>query len=164
MRGFALGLLLTASACSDPPPAENAPLDIGPDQVCALDGMLVDAHAGPKAQVLRRDGSRAFFCDAKEAFEETLAPWANRRVAGIWFQNLDRAGWESHPDGWAAADSLYFVGGSTKIGPMGPTLVPFRERSNAESFVAHHGGQIYRYNEIDLGLVKKLKMQGIDAL
>ena len=164
MRGLALGLLLAAAGCDGPPPAETGPLDIGPDQVCALDGMLVAAHAGPKAQVLRRDGSRAFFCDAKEAFEETLAPRADRRVAGVWFQNLDRAGWESHPDGWSAADSLHFVGGSAKIGPMGPTLVPFRQRSNAESFVARHGGRIYRYGEIDLGLVKKLKMQGIDAL
>jgi copper chaperone NosL len=150
--------------CSTPAPKEKGPEEISPDHVCALDGMLVSTHAGPKAQLVRQNGDRAFFCDAKEIFEEVLDPRRGRRVDTVWFQVLDHAPWESHPGGWAIAETLYFVGGSAKNGPMGPTLVPFTEKEKATAFVTRHGGQIYRYQEINLGLIKSLKMQGIDAL
>ena len=162
-RNLVLALALLG-ACSDPPPQKLAPVDIDPQHACAIDGMIIAQHDGPKAQLLRRDGSRAFFCDAKEVFEEALNPRHGKRIAAIWFQTLDDDPWESHPDGWTLAGGLYFVAGSAKVGPMGPTLATFKNRANAEDFAATHGGTVYSFEQIDRALIEKMRMQGIEDM
>lgn len=147
--------------CGNPPDdAEPMPAAIKPGQACAIDGMLLEAHEGPKGQLLRTDGSRAFFCDAKEVFEEWLDPVRQRKVVGVWFQALDRANGE----GWMAPDSLYFVAGSDKMSAMGPMLAPFCEAASAEEFVAAHGGRIIRFEEVAAPLLDALRRQGMDHL
>ena len=136
---------------------ELTPATIPRGQACALDGMLLEAHDGPKVQLLRTDGSRAFFCDAKEVFEEWLDPVRRRRVAGVWFQTLDQGG-------WAAPESLYFVVGSDQVSAMGPLLAPFAEVAGADAFAAEHGGRIVRVGDIDASLLEALRQQGMTHL
>jgi hypothetical protein len=40
------------------------------------------------------------------------------------------------------------------MGAMGPTLVPFRERGQAEAFVAAHGGRLVDFDHIDATLLE----------
>jgi copper chaperone NosL len=151
-------------ACSPEPAAPVVPLDVSSGQACALDGMLVGYHDGPKAQVLRKNGERAFYCDAREVFGEWLDPVRRRHIVDVWFQTLDNAPWEAHADGWDRAQNLYFVAGSRRMAAMGPTLAPFREAAAARYFVDRYGGSIYRFDEIDATLMRQLRRQGIDHL
>jgi len=152
-------VLLMACGAKEVQQVESVP--IADAEACALDGMLLAYHEGPKAQLLRKNGERAFFCDCKEIFDELLDPVRRRQVAGIWFQALDEAEWEAHADGWVRAEALFFVAGSTKMGAMGPTLAPFSVRKNAEGFVREHGGEIYRFAEIGTEQMQILREQAI---
>ena len=161
MRQVTAAALAILIGCGNPPPdAELLPAAIKPGQACAIDGMLLEAHEGPKVQLLRADGSRAFFCDTKEVFEEWLDPVRRRKVVGVWFQALDR----DNGQGWAAPDSLYFAVGSDKMSAMGPMLAPFCEVARAEEFVAAHGGHIIRFDDVDAPLLDELRQQGMDLL
>lgn len=159
---FFVGALLTACGAKEVERAE--PIAIEPAAACALDGMLLAYHEGPKAQLVRKNGERAYFCDSKEVFDELLDPVRRRQVAGLWFQALDDAPWEAHADGWADAEKLFFVAGSSKMGAMGPTLAPFVARQRAEAFVGEYGGRIYRFAEIDATLMGQLRTQGMAQL
>ena len=147
-------------ACAGTPASDPAPVDIGPDVACAVDGMLLSVHQGPKSQLLRTDGSRAFFCDTREIFGELLDPVRRRRVEGIWFQSVDRGGWEARGDGWAAPESLLFVAGSARLGDMGPTLAPFASEEEARRFVDEHGGRVLGFGEIDAAVIEQLEREG----
>lgn len=124
--------------------------------------MLIAQHDGPKAQLLRTNGERALFCDAGEVFGEWLDPVRQRRIVDVWFQALDDAPWEAHPDGWERAQDLYFVAGSRRMGAMGPTLAPFRQEAAARTFVEEFGGTVYRFAEIDAAVIQQVRRQGID--
>ncbi|MFT5085753.1 MAG: copper chaperone NosL [Planctomycetota bacterium] len=152
-------VLLMACGAKEVQQIESAP--IAAAEACALDGMLLAYHEGPKAQLLRKNGERAFFCDSKEIFGELLDPVRRRQVAGIWFQALDDARWEAHADGWVRAEVLFFVVGSAKMGAMGPTLAPFSARKKAEVFAREHGGEIYRFDEIGSQQMQILREQAI---
>ena len=151
-------------ACSETAQLEPSPVDSGPDQDCAVDGMLLAVHEGPKSQLLRADGTHAFFCDTKEIFDELLDPVRQRRVKRVWFQTLDMHTWEAHANGWAPPDSLYFVAGSRRLGAMGPTLAPFLTAAQARAFVADHGGRILRYGDINAVLLQQLRRHGMTSL
>ena len=158
------GLMIAwLGGCTDTRQSSPAPVDLTPDVACAVDGMLLAVHHGPKSQLLRADGSRAFYCDTKEIFTELLDPVRRRRVAGAWFQTLDNHAWEAHGDGWAAPDSLLFVAGSGRMGPMGPTLAPFTSETGAQRFVDDHGGRIVRYRDINPSLIAELQRQWMGA-
>lgn len=160
-------LLVTAvwlTGCTSEPAVEVVHLDVAAGQACALDGMLIASHDGPKAQLLRQDGKRAFYCDATEAFGEWLDPVRRRRVVGLWFQTVDDGPWEAHADGWQAANDLFFVAGSSRMGAMGPTLAPFRTETAAADFMQQYGGAIHRFDEIDVAVVEQVRRQGIDHL
>ncbi len=161
-RVLFVGVLLVACGAKEVERAE--PIAIEAAESCALDGMLLAYHEGPKAQLVRKNGARAFFCDSKEVFAELLDPVRRRQIAGIWFQALDAAPWEAHADGWVSAEGLFFVAGSGKMAAMGPTLAPFVERAKADAFVGEHGGRIYRFDQIDLALMRQLREQGMAQL
>lgn len=149
-------------ACAPEPELQATPVDIAPDDACALDGMLIAEHEGPKAQLLRANGERALFCDAGEVFAEWLDPVRRHRIAGLWFQVLEEGPWEAHAGGWARAEDLIFVVGSQRMGAMGPTLAPFRLRASAERFVQQYGGTILRLDEIDATVMQHIRRQGIE--
>jgi len=131
---------------------------------CELDGMIVANYPGPKSQMLRKDGSRAFYCDCKEIFTEILDPIRSHKIRQVFFQVMDESSWQSHPDGWAPGANLYFVGGSSRKGAMGPTLVPFQDSTTAATFAEQYGGSIYRFSEIDADVMSALKAQGMSEM
>ncbi len=158
------GWLLLVMGCGEPEQIAPEVAALGPDASCALDGMLLAVHDGPKSQLLRADGLRAFFCDTKEIFSELHDPVRQRRVRGVWFQTLDEHSWDAHADGWAPADSVLLVVESSRMGAMGPTLAPFLDRAAAQRFVAEHGGRILPFADIDPALLAQLQRQGMEHL
>ncbi|HJN31068.1 MAG TPA: nitrous oxide reductase accessory protein NosL [Candidatus Latescibacteria bacterium] len=156
--------VIALCACGEQAETVAVAVDIDPNASCALDGMLLAVHEGPKSQIQRADGSRAFFCDTKEVFGELLDPVRRRRVIGVWLQTLDEHSWEAHADGWQPADSLLLVVESRNMGAMGPTLAPFAARDAARRFVADYSGRIVRFQDVDATLLEKLQQQGMAHL
>lgn len=122
--------------------ADAFPEPIAADTACAVDGMLLRPHPGPKGQIVHADGTRSFYCDVREVFEALHDPEQGHRVARAFVQPMDGRAWAGHDDGWADARELIYVLGSRRMGHMGPTLVPFRERPAAQEFMAGHGGRV----------------------
>lgn len=51
----------------------------------------------------------------------------------------------------------YYVTGSTVIGPMGPDLIPFSTKDDAEAFAAdHQGKRILTFAEVDLKVIEEI--------
>lgn len=136
-------LALGLAACKRHTPIAQAfPEPIGASTTCAVDGMLLSNHPGPKGQVVYKDGTRAYFCDVRELWEALYDPEQAHRIAQAYVQPMDGRDWGPHPDGWADAHTLRYVLGSRRMGHMGPTMAPFREQAAAHAFMAEQGGRL----------------------
>lgn len=49
---------------------------------------------------------------------------------------------------WEYARELYYLTGSTIMGPMGPEALPFRQRADAEALAKRKGGRVYGWDEL----------------
>ncbi|PIE72920.1 MAG: hypothetical protein CSA20_05485 [Deltaproteobacteria bacterium] len=55
------------------------------------------------------------------------------------------------------ASQAWYVAGSDVIGPMGPDLVPFEKKEDAEAFMKEHmGSGLYPYSALTLAKIKEL--------
>ncbi|OQX07141.1 MAG: hypothetical protein BWK76_25260 [Desulfobulbaceae bacterium A2] len=50
--------------------------------------------------------------------------------------------------GWEYAGGMFFLVGSSIMGPMGPEAIPFRNKSDAVAAARSHGGRVLRYDEL----------------
>lgn len=50
--------------------------------------------------------------------------------------------------GWEYAGELYYLTGSTIMGPMGPEALPYRRRTEAEALAKNKGGKVYPWDEL----------------
>jgi thiamine biosynthesis lipoprotein len=124
-----------------------APQTLSVAEVCAADGMILRDHAGPKAQILWRDGRRTFYCEAREAFAEQLNRIRSKRIVAFYVQDFADRAWASYPDHWIRAKDAVFVIGSEKRGAMGSSYVSFLDPAHADAFVAQYGGRQLRLDE-----------------
>ena len=149
--GYLLALLLLA-ACSRAVPQAVA-LEPTDDTACALDGMLLKELPGSKAQIHYAEGKPDFLCDLKELFATVLMPEQKRRVTALFVQDMGKTDWD-HPTGnWINAKSAYYVVGSKKLGPMGPSVGSFGSAQDAEDFVKKQGGKIVRFDQVTPDMV-----------
>jgi copper chaperone NosL len=142
---------LALGGCS---PAANtgggdAPLAIGAQTSCSLDGMLLADFPGPKGQVhYQQDRQVDWFCDTVELLSALIAPEQVRAIKGAWVQDMARADWERPQGHWIDARQAWYVLGSRRKGSMGPTAASFASAADALAFVQAHGGQAHRFAEI----------------
>ena len=142
-------LLLVSAGCEkEPPPHAVAPLTLTRAAESAEDGMILLDYPGPKSQVLKRDGTVDFFCDTVGLLNALHDPDRAPAISRAFVQPFDGREWGSYADGWVEASEPVYVIGSRRMGAMGPTLVPFRERKNAAAFASRHGGKILAFEEI----------------
>ncbi|HKJ00294.1 MAG TPA: nitrous oxide reductase accessory protein NosL [bacterium] len=120
---------------------------------CAVDGMVLMEHPGPKGQILLPDGTRRYYCDLKEMFGEWFDGDRTPEGAMAFVQAMDGRDWSAHPDGWVRAEDARYVLGSPLAGSMGPTMVPFREQAAADAFIASHGGHTVAYAALNADAV-----------
>lgn len=156
-RRFAAGLAALAgaatlpllAACGRKEAGAAGPLDFRADTTCDLDGMTLSEYAGPKAQVLFTGDERPrFFCDTVEMFALLLRPEQARAVRGAWVQDMATADWDRPAGHWTDAKAAFYVRGSRRRGPMGPTLASFASREGAQRFAAQWGGQVLAFSEV----------------
>ena len=144
--------VMLAGGCGDQPAAVR-PQDITQATVCALDGMLLMDHPGPKAQVHYDQGPPDFFCDTKEMFAIYLRPEQRKRVVGVFTQDMGKADWNRPEGHWIDAKAAFYVFGSSRHGSMGPTVASFARAEDAQAFAKKHGGKVLRFEGVTLDLV-----------
>ncbi len=146
---FALPLIIVMAltACNQPV-ATVAPQTITAGTSCSLDGMTLADFPGPKAQIHYAIGSPDFFCDTMEMFSIYLQPEQQKRITGIFTQDMGKTDWEKPKDNWIDAKSAFYVLGSKKHGSMGPTLAAFSQQQDAENFSKTFGGKVLRFDEV----------------
>lgn len=120
---------------------------------CAVCGMYVKNFPNWVGTVILADGSQIFFDGPKDLFKYLL--------------NLDK--YDKNPQDISKifvtdyyrvqlidARKAFFVIGSNVMGPMGPELVPFSSKEEAETFVRDHSGErVLLFDEISMKNVPK---------
>ena len=139
--------LLLLGACNQAAPQAVA-LEPTSDTVCALDGMVLKEHPGPKAQMHYAEGAPDFFCDLMELFGAVLMPEQKRRVTALFVQDMGKTDWDRPAGNWIDAKAAIYVVGSKKPGSMGPTFGSFASMQDAEAFMKKEGGKIVRFEQI----------------
>lgn len=150
LLSLTLAILLTG--CNKQPETVT-PLELTAGDSCSLDGMSLLDFPGPKAQIHYATGEPDLFCDTVEMFSIYLQPEQQKRITGIFTQDMARTSWEEPRDNWMDARQMFFVLGSKRHGSMGPTLGSFAEQKDADAFARDFGGKVYRFDEITAGMV-----------
>ncbi len=155
-RLLSLSLLaLAVSACSGPP-GKSDPVSLDPaDGVyCALDGMILAEHPGPKGQIRYADGSVDYYCDTVELVSTLLQPEQARSISGAYVQDMAQADWSKPKGHWIDAKTAFYVEGAKLHGSMGPTFATFAQRADADRFASQQGGKVHAFNDITPQMVK----------
>ncbi len=152
-RRCCLGLLsapLLLAACGRPHThAVRGPQELRSDTICDLDGMTLAEYPGPKAQILYANEEHPrFYCDTVEMFAQLFRPEQARTVLAVWVQDMERCDWDRPVGHWTDARTAYYVRGSRRRGPMGPTLASFASRDGARRFTLQWGGQVLAFREV----------------
>jgi len=114
--------------------------------------MNVLEHDGPKAQIhIAGVTEPLWFSQIRDAVVFTRLPEETAEITAIYVNDMGRADSWADPgaDNWVDAELAFFVIGSSRTGGMGaPEAIPFGMQTDAEAFVAQHGGEVVRFAEI----------------
>ena len=146
-----LAALTLATCTKEQPPLVSQEVTQG--TVCSLDGMTLMDYPGPKGQIHYADGATEFFCDTVEMFSISLRPEQQKRIRGIFTQDMAKADWRAPKGQWIAARSAYYVRGSSQRGSMGPTLAAFAARADAQVFAQKYGGTVLAFDQVTIDMV-----------
>ena len=155
----ALVLLMLAGlavvACTDDrrsdAATELAPVEIA-DQEGAVCGMLVRDQSAPRAQVIHRDGERAFVCSIGDLLAYLEAPSPHGSPAKVFVEVMDPAEdpWDSHPGAhpWVAAEDGVYVVGAKRRQIMGAPVLVYRDRASAAQVVDGSTARVLDYPQL----------------
>lgn len=159
-RVFA-GLTL-ALACSD---AETVPgsgpltaeeIDRHEGAVC---GMLVRGQSAPRAQVVHRDGERAFVCSIGDLLAYLAAPSPHGAPKGVFVEVMapDEDPTEAHlgPHPWIRAEQAVFVVGVKRRGIMGPPVLVYRTPADAQRVAQQSDAEILDFESLKAWYAKR---------
>jgi len=141
--------LAFASACSETHDPERraaaspAEIDDQEDPVC---GMLTREQPAPRAQVVHRDGERAFPCSIGDLLVALASPSAHGRAADVFVEVLtvdedpSLASRDAHA--WRRAEEATFVVGVARPGVlvMGPPVLVYASREEARAVADRYAG------------------------
>jgi nitrous oxide reductase accessory protein NosL len=109
--------------------------EIGPEAIAnqedAVCGMLVREQSAPRAQVIHRDGTRAFFCSVADLLAYLEAPSPHGTVLRTYLEVMEpdesptRSHTRAHP--WSEAGQASFVVGLKRPSIMGPPVMVYRD-------------------------------------
>ncbi len=127
---------------------------------CHLCGMLISNFSGPKAELFQNGVNQQQsqkvhkFCSTRDMFSYYLDPENKRNVTTIFVHDMSKSPWDEPNDSYFIdAKSAWFVAGSEKTGAMGKTLASFSKQQDAEKFAATFGGQVLRFEQVDLSVL-----------
>ena len=144
-----LALLPGLSACNKPA-ATATPHELTAGDSCSLDGMTLLDFPGPKAQIHYANGEKDLFCDTTEMFSIYLQPEQQKRITGIFTQDMGKTSWDEPRGQWIDARQAIYVLGSKRHGSMGPTIASFSQQTDAATFAEKYGGQVQRFEQVTL--------------
>ena len=123
--------------------------------ICSSDGMIIIDYSGPKGQILWNDGSRTFYCEAREGFYELFDVLNSKKILAFFVQDFSNVNWGSYVDKWINSKDAIFVIDSSINGAMGVSYVPFSSIDAALNFKNIFGGNILNFSDINLDILIK---------
>jgi len=156
--GVALSLLAGCSGGTDHSDAQ--PVAIAPGDMCAVCGMYITHYPGPRGEAyLRGRAAPLKFGSTRDFFAYITQPDVRNRLGAVYVQDTARIDW-AHPSNAAGtftdARQAYYVAWQPVAGAMGPTLASFAHSADARSFIAAHGGQLLRFDQVTPELISML--------
>ncbi|TNF17788.1 MAG: copper resistance protein CopZ [Rhodobacteraceae bacterium] len=126
------------------------PVELSAEAVGFYCQMELLDHAGPKGQIhLTGMPAPLFFSQVRDAIAYLHMPEQSHAVEATYVQDMAGAATWDRPAGWIGVTEAHYVIGSDRMGGMdAPEYVPFSDVESARAFVARHGGEIRRYDEI----------------
>ena len=118
----------------------EGPVKPNPKDKCPVCGMFVAPYPQWTAEILFTDGTYAVFDGAKDMFKYYFDVPKYRKgksakdISGIYVT-------EYYTTEKMSAKDVFFVAGSSVMGPMGNELVPIRGKREAETFMRDHQGK-----------------------
>lgn len=123
---------------------------------CPVCGMFVSGYKGFLAEVVFRDGFRAYFDGPKDMFRYYFQPekyQPRRKAADIASVYVTDYYSMEMIDGKQA----FYVSGSDVLGPMGNELIPVAREDQAQTFLKDHKGKtLLKFGEVTLDIVNSL--------
>lgn len=119
-----------------------------PDQEasCHVCGMRPANYPAHRSQILTKDNTTIHFCSTKCLihYQSSPAKYDKQPIQTM-------SAWVSiYPDGgYDYAGGLYYVVGSSKMGPMGTEALAFRSQKDAENMVKENGGHILTFDQLN---------------
>jgi len=114
------------------------------DQEDAVCGMLVREQSAPRAQLVHRDGERAFFCSVGDLLVHLSAPSPHGSATDVFVEVLSadedpgEAHLGEHP--WRPADQVVYVVGVDRPGIMGAPVLAYADAETARRVAERHPG------------------------
>ena len=156
MKGLVLGVALSLSACGAEPPDGGVhalqPLAID-DHEGAVCGMVVREQSAPRAQVVHRDGHRAFLCSIGDLLAYLRVPSPHGTPEAVLVEVMDPSEdpLEIHlaPHPWLAAADAVFVVGIARRSIMGEPVLVYRTLDDAAQVIVGRNARVLRFTELE---------------
>ena len=125
--------------------------DPAPEDHCQVCGMYPARFPAHRCQLTTTNGSRYHFCSTQCLTGYLASPGQYAKNPGktqsVWVTVFPEGGYEY-------GLGLYYLVGSSVMGPMGREALPFRSKAEAAKRAAENGGKVVRFNALTPSLVK----------
>ena len=146
---FWLGSWQAIAAQTDEP-------DIAEDARCPVCGMFVAKYPQWVTQLVLSDGRTETFDGVKDMMAYFFSPQSFGAAVGVTTREVRVKDYYSQQ--WIDGRRASYVVGSDMYGPMGHELIPFAEKSHAETFLKDHKGrEILPFPDITPQLIDSLR-------
>lgn len=115
---------------------------------CAVCGMVVDEEPGPRAQVLRADGTREFFCSMADLRAALASPSPHGAARQTWVEPVEELSPHGAPGHWESAERLSYVVGFENPGVMGRPALAVLDPATAQRLAEAKGGWIVSWSSL----------------
>ncbi|MGE0324740.1 MAG: nitrous oxide reductase accessory protein NosL [Polyangiaceae bacterium] len=138
--------------------ASAAPIDTAE---CAACGMVVREQPAPRAQLVHRDGTRAYFCSIGDLTQYLLAPSAHGNPEHIFVEVLASSADPSEPKTgshvWKPAQDAFYVVGVERPGVMGAPVLSYASEGEATSSARRFHGKLRNFEQLRQSLREREK-------
>ena len=159
--GVVLLVCLAADCTKESAVAQNASaseaLPFGPAE-CGACGMVVREQPAPRGQVIRRDGTREYFCSVGDMVQHLASPSPHGRARSVFVETLppdiQLPGHATHPHLWREAKQSHFVLGVERAGIMGPPVLVFATHLEADAASKRFSGRTSSWSALSAAVLQ----------